>query len=371
MPRFSAPKSTGKKSAAKSRLKTPGSVPRTSKKNLTFGDDDEDMVNASETTFKPTATVMPGVFQTDKDSMATPFLSVQDPEDSPSRLFFQSSPRRNRGTEQQSHQIPKHPVSSGPSNKTLNVAQSIFGSGHNTANTGSPFNYGMRQGATKRQRQAPEKVVSNTASVFPGSTAGLQSTTGASRNLSPTPSESMALISVQDSTFNTSQKISNPVPLTVTPRDIPRCYLPDIPVPLRPSKRTLARSEQSKTSEILKQVLQEYDYESKYMASEEVGVHPRQDPADYMARSFGVSFGRGGLIVCPAQHFSEDTGRQHHTVHFRSAPSCKDVPYLSVLNEQFKASEDEKHAAEKQKDLHGILPGGDRRDAGGRGDGNG
>jgi hypothetical protein len=328
-------------------LKTPGSGARTSKKNLTFGDDDDEtMTQPSGTSTAPRATVLSGMFQGGESSVATPFRATQDPEVNPSRLFFQGSPLPRSETKRDTPSIPKHPFSRGPSKETVNVAHSIFGS-PSTANTSSPFDYALRQGATKRQRQATPVVVSTTQSRSLGSSISVQ------RNRTPSPSASMAMITVQDMAARnfeaTAARVVNPVPVTALPTDIPRCYLPEPPMPLRPSKRTAARARQSKTSEILKRVIREH--RGTGLAVGDGDIHPRRDPADYMARSFRVSFGLAGLVVCPLQEFSEATGRDHHTVQFRSAPSCRNVPYLSVLKEQLRASEDERLAVEKQKEL--------------------
>jgi hypothetical protein len=111
----------------------------------------------------------------------------------------------------------------------------------------------------------------------------------------------------------------------------------------------------SPTQAILNKVLNENGIRTE----ENAAVKARLDPADYMAKSFRVSFGLNGRIVSPNKMFSPSLNRETHTVQFQKLAVSKNILYVPALKEQLQASQHErvfetkKHARDENEQKDG------------------
>ena len=209
--------------------------------------------------------------------------------------------------------------------EAMKKAQSLFPE-RNEAKA-SPFATFRQWGGESRSAKKPRRFPEGGGPSISFSATPLEATR------SPSPSASMAMISVEDTRDIFDLKLD----------EVPPAYLPEPPRPLLAKVRTAAQHRLSRTTEIMNRVL------ARQIADGGAGL-VRRDPADYMARTCSVSFGFGGLVVRPVQTFSARSGHVMHAVELTTIKRIPNtVPYVSVLREHH-------HASMKQRNTQGEAP---------------
>ncbi len=175
-----------------------------------------------------------------------------------------------------------------------------------------------------------------------------------------TAKANMALISFagdshddNNNMMESNEMKTDPSNSTLVPTDGPIVILPPALTkpkwPVHPvydgSKEGSTEQKVSPTQAILNRVLQENNINTDTGNT----VKARLDPADYMAKSFRVSFGLNGQVITPNKFFSRSLNRETHTIQFQKLVVSKNILYVPALKEQLQASKDERVFETKRK----------------------